>query len=81
MQLGRLEIENPIKSVEEIVSIVKDAPPLKKYTDGFRDIKPIKKEHQQSAKQKLGAFLSVPNRDNFEELKKLIKSLDKLVIP
>jgi hypothetical protein len=80
MQLGRLEIDNPIKSVEEIVSIVKDAPPLEQYNEGIRDIKPIKKEHQQSAKQKLGAFLNVPNRDNFEELKKLIKGFDKLVI-
>lgn len=81
MQLGRLDIDNPVKSVEEIVSIVKNTPSIEQPNEVITEIKPIKKEQQQSAKQKLSTFLNVPNRDNFEELKKLIKVLDKLVIP
>jgi hypothetical protein len=80
MQLGRLDIDNPIKSVEEIESIVKDTPSMGERHEVVTEIKPIKKEQQQSAKQKLGAFLNVPNKENFEELKRLIKVLDKLVI-
>jgi hypothetical protein len=79
IQLGRLDIDNPIKSVEEIASIVKDTSSREQNNAVSIEIKPLKKEHQQSAKQKLSAFLNVPNRDNFEELKKLMKVLDKFV--